>query len=77
MQMYLNTYTNIFKSISNTSALSLVYICFYSVNPTSVLLVTMYQCNLQDRYDGDMPTYFRFLTVMAFYVFIKEKVSFS
>ncbi len=30
---------------------------------------------LQAEYDGNMPMYFRFLTVMAFHVFVKEKVS--
>ena len=28
----------------------------------------------QDQYEGRMPAYFRFLTVMAFNVFLKEKV---
>ena len=28
----------------------------------------------QDQYEGCMPAYFRFLTVMAFNVFLKEKV---
>ena len=28
----------------------------------------------QNQFDGEMPHYFKFLTIMAFHVFLKEKV---
>lgn len=36
-------------------------------------LTFVFLCLLQ-RHESDMPPYFKFLTIMAYYVFLKEKV---